>query len=699
MAVDLFTFLSLPQSKAFTKVHPAGFSVTESKGSSDSRSESHPRKTPRLAADSDSASASRSRANTTRERAGPTVVNLQGAPVKRFPESAYDSEYKLCIRAIRVLLTRENPESLPGTYEKIYSACRAVVCAAQKGEGLYEHLKLEIERCIGNLQRKLVEDGSKDVEWLCPFTESCNWFAKQVRLLASLFAYLDGVYVSSRKDLSNINTLSYSQFSRILLQDATIVRRLRSGIQVWIEWERSNKTSHQLRDLIPALIDRLQHHNCYYELFQTFFDSITHDFYFAESAQLRKSLTAKKFLAHTEERSKEEDQRARKLFPDATRELILRTMDKALYSERLEWIAGEALPQFMEKQSPDALLLMYNKFSRVDGLKVLQVSFKRYVKEQVAIIVKSVAKEEKMVENLLQFKYFCDSLTADAFANVEPVTTVKSIAPSVASTSALPMDIDADTAPLKKIPNQEFVYALSDAFQQGFKARRNKPAEMIAKYLDKAMRKGQKGKEEVDFMSELDRVLTLYRYTDDKDVFRTFYHRALAKRLLLEKSASDDFEKMILKKLKEEYDPEFGMGDHMFKDLELSRGLMKEYTEHRERQGEESTQQKMSVMVLQRSFWPFSTRKEDADIPAWMQEDLRRYVLFYKTKHQGHKLDWDHSLGTASLRARFKAAEKELSVSLYQAVVLLLFNEGEQIPFAEIKSQTRMGTSAPYILD
>ncbi|THG96189.1 hypothetical protein EW026_g5599 [Hermanssonia centrifuga] len=456
------------------------------------------------------------------------------------------------------------------------------------------------------------------------------------------------------------------------------------------DYEAESRTSHQLRDLIPALIDRLQHHNCYYELFQTFFDSITHDFYFAESAQLRKSLTAKKFLTHAEERSKEEDQRARKLFPDATRELILRTMDKALYFEQLEWIAGEALPQFMEKQSPDALLLMYNKFSRVDGLKVLQVSFKKYVKEQVAIIVKDVAKEEKMVENLLQFKYFCDSLTADAFANVEPVTTVKSIAPSVASTSALPMDVDVDTAPPKKIPNQEFVYALSDAFQQGFKARRNKPAEMIAKYLDKAMRKGQKGKEEVDFMSELDRVLTLYRYTDDKDVFRTFYHRALAKRLLLEKSASDDFEKMILKKLKEEYDPEFGMGDHMFKDLELSRGLMKEYTEHRERQGEESTQQKMSVMVLQRSFWPFTTRKEDADIPAWMQEDLRRYVLFYKTKHQGHKLDWDHSLGTASLRARFKAAEKELSVSLYQAVVLLLFNEAEQIPFAEIKSQIRM---------
>lgn len=44
----------------------------------------------------------------------------------------------------------------------------------------------------------------------------------------------------------------------------------------------------------------------------------------------------------------------------------------------------------------------------------------------------------------------------------------------------------------------------------------------------------------------------MYKYVlSDKDVFRTFYHRALAKRLLLQRSASDDFEKSVLKKLKE----------------------------------------------------------------------------------------------------------------------------------------------------
>lgn len=74
-----------------------------------------------------------------------------------------------------------------------------------------------------------------------------------------------------------------------------------------------------------------------------------------------------------------------------------------------------------------------------------------------------------------------------------------------------------------------------------------------------------------------------------------------------------------------------------------------------------------------------------------MQEELRKYSTFYKTKHQGHKLDWDHALGIATLRARFKGGEKELSVSLYQAIILLLFNDSDELPFADIMTQTRMG--------
>ena len=148
-----------------------------------------------------------------------------------------------------------------------------------------------------------------------------------------------------------------------------------------------------------------------------------------------------------------------------------------------------------------------------------------------------------MVPRLLEFKALADKAIDFAFVNekgVPPAAATGSFTSPVASTSDLPV----------KLPDQDFVYALTDAFGVGFKARRNKPAEMIAKYLDKAMRKGQGSTSDAEFQALLDSALTLYRFTDDKDVFRTFYHRSLAKRLLLDKTASDDFEIAMLKKLK-----------------------------------------------------------------------------------------------------------------------------------------------------
>lgn len=74
-----------------------------------------------------------------------------------------------------------------------------------------------------------------------------------------------------------------------------------------------------------------------------------------------------------------------------------------------------------------------------------------------------------------------------------------------------------------------------------------------------------------------------------------------------------------------------------------------------------------------------------------MQADLTKYAAFYKVKHQGHKLDWNHALGTVTMNACFRGGSKELSVSLYQAVVLLLFNNTEELQYTDILEQTMMG--------
>jgi cullin-4 len=148
--------------------------------------------------------------------------------------------------------------------------------------------------------------------------------------------------------------------------------------------------------------------------------------------------------------------------------------------------------------------------------------------------------DDDMVQRLLEFKSFIDAVMSGAFVESHSTPDGEDGAPAP-STS---------TAPASK-PKQDFIYARQDAFTAGFAARPNKPAELLAKHLDQAMRKGQRDLSDAQFARSLDDVLGLYRFTKDKDVFRVFYLRALAKRLLLDRSASDDFEKAILKKLKD----------------------------------------------------------------------------------------------------------------------------------------------------
>lgn len=99
------------------------------------------------------------------------------------------------------------------------------------------------------------------------------------------------------------------------------------------------------------------------------------------------------------------------------------------------------------------------------------------------------------------------------------------------------------------------------AFRNGIGSRQNAPAECIgespfpdcqliqAKYLDTVMRQGQGSKTEAEFGLLLDEIIALVSYTKDKDIFKAFYSTALAKRLLLNKSASDDLERSMILKL------------------------------------------------------------------------------------------------------------------------------------------------------
>jgi cullin 4 len=74
-----------------------------------------------------------------------------------------------------------------------------------------------------------------------------------------------------------------------------------------------------------------------------------------------------------------------------------------------------------------------------------------------------------------------------------------------------------------------------------------------------------------------------------------------------------------------------------------------------------------------------------------MQTQLSSFTEWYSRKHSRHVLEWYHGLGNVTLIARFKHGEKNIEMSMYQALVLLLFADEDDLDFKHISKSTEIG--------
>lgn len=92
---------------------------------------------------------------------------------------------------------------------------------------------------------------------------------------------------------------------------------------------------------------------------------------------------------------------------------------------------------------------------------------------------------------------------------------------------------------------------IKNAFEK-FINLNNKTAMNLVYYLDDQFRKDFRGLTDIEINEKLDKVIQIFRYLIDKDIFEGFYKNSLAKRLLDQKSVSEDAEKTLVLKIKEE---------------------------------------------------------------------------------------------------------------------------------------------------
>jgi hypothetical protein len=119
-----------------------------------------------------------------------------------------------------------------------------------------------------------------------------------------------------------------------------------------------------------------------------------------------------------------------------------------------------------------------------------------------------------MIQRLLDFKEKLDTITQDALTGASDVKE-----------------------------------AVKKSFQVFINKRSNKPAELVAKFIDSYLKKKNAS---AGFEGVLDQLLVLFRFIQGKDVFEAFYQKDLARRLLNGKLALIDTEQYLVKLLKVE---------------------------------------------------------------------------------------------------------------------------------------------------
>nr|CAH0101883.1 unnamed protein product [Daphnia galeata] len=595
-------------------------------------------------------------------KASPTVVKPAAGNVKKIviksmkelpklPDNYQDVAWQKLEEAVVAI---QNSTSIKSALEDLYQAVQNL-CSHSFAPLVYSKLKNLTESHVqSNLAQFLAESIDP-----CVFLKMMNdcWqsHCQQMILIRGIFLYLDRKYVLQNPGIMSLWDMGLDTFKVHIISDPLVQTRTVDGLLLLIDKERQGDTVE--RSLLKSLLRMLSDLGIYHEAFETKFLSSTERVYSTEGQRLMQEREVPEYLAHVDKRLHEENERLLHYLDHSTKRALISTVEKQLIGEHLVQILQKGLDALVEENRISDLKLMFSLLSRVkNGPQELNLNFCTYVKKRGRTIVIDPEKDKTMVQELLDFKEKLDNIVVTCFGR-----------------------------------NEKFVNSLKESFENFVNQRLNKPAELIAKFVDSKLRAGNKESTEEEMERLLDKIMVLFRFIHGKDVFEAFYKKDLAKRLLVGKSASVDAEKSMLSKLKQECGGGFTSKlEGMFKDMELSKDInvaFKQYIVHLNQP--DLTNMDLTVNILTMGYWPTYVPNE-VTLPAQMVNFQETFKKFYLGKHSGRKLQWQPSLGLCVVKAEFAQAAKELQVSLFQTLVLLLFNSADEMPFEEIKAATNI---------
>jgi cullin-4 len=634
-------------------------------------------------------------------RSGGLKKKLVIVPFKqkpKLPDNFEASTWKILEAAIHAVNTKV---SVVTPKEELYRAVEDL-CMHKMAPSTYEKLAIECSNHIASkisaLNRSVLDGsdflGLVDSTW----QDHCH----HMIIIRNIFLYLDRSYALNTPRVLSIWDLGLRILQENFKKLPDIQMKVIDGLLTCVEMERQGNMVD--REMMHRIVQMLVFIDLYHGQFEKVLLIHSQRFFHNEGLEMAENMDTSVFLSHTEKRLLQANEMVAEYLDTATRIPLLRTIEDELLRPHVEKLIDPGLKVLLDENRLPDLRRMYCLMDRIQQLEPMKKSWSAYIKSAGVACVQDESRDKNMIEDLIALQEKFGSVLLKAFCN-----------------------------------HDGFKAALKSSGEHFINVRPNKPAELLARFIDKKMR-GGKGVTDLDIENAMEDMMTLFRYLNGKDTFEAFYKRILAKRLLLNKSASMESEYSMLTKLKSECGAKFTSKlEGMLKDMTRSKEIMSMFRSssyHPRAKGDPisvatdgynnecnngvdspredggsgssssssgSSSSSSSGMdaefhVLTMGYWP-TPAGTDVLVPPELKAYRDSFADFHGQKYQGRKLTWVHSLDRCIVTARFPKGRKELDLSFYQTIVLQCFNEAKHggVADPDPSSSTSSSASGPRL--
>ena len=392
----------------------------------------------------------------------------------------------------------------------------------------------------------------------------------------------------------------------------------------------------------------------YDELFEKTFIEKTREYYTVKCNEWLQSLNCPEFINIALEKLEMEERISEQHMDPKTKGKLNATLNEVIIENHAQTVInkeGTGCKEMLKNKKLEELTKMYTLYSRVDTtLKYILLEMGPYIESRGMVIIEDeelLKDPVKFTEKLLELKKEMDEIVYDCFNN-----------------------------------DPKFNQTRDRAFLN-FMNRFVETPQYMAEYCDHLFKAGIKGMSESEIEENLDAVIRLFRCLHNRDIFIKAYTKHQAGRLLNKTSLNTDAEQSMISKLK----IESGFNtiqklSRMFTDMELSKSTMEDF--RKKNKGAEFKGVEINVDILTSGIWP-EQNVHPCKLPTELSHCAQKFNLFYKDKHSGRHLTWLYNSCTAIVNTLFCPKPYILTVTCYQAVILMLFNEHKTLTVSQVK--------------